>query len=336
MATVLGLAVSFGAGCGGHGVGAASAPDPQRVRVALISDLNSEYGSTLYAPEVATAIELIRERWRPDLVLAAGDLIAGQRPSLGDATVHRMWAAFDSTVAAPLRAAAIPFGFALGNHDASAYPAHERDRAVAVKFWREPERDPGVAFVDRTHFPLYYSFRSGPLFVAVWDAASATTPATPEMLQWLSGQLTGAAAQAASFRIVLGHLPLYAVAEGRDRPGEVLAEADMLRAFLERHGVHTYISGHHHAYYAGRRGNLELLHAGALGTGPRPLLGRTAPSPRTVTILDFDAASGRVSYTTHVLQDGTTSGTVEVSELPPRLEAHNGHVVRRDLPDRSH
>jgi hypothetical protein len=55
--------------------------------------------------------------------------------------------------------------------------------------------------------------------------------------------------------------------------------------------VDTYISGHHHAYYAGRRGTLELLHTGALGEGPRPLLGTVLPSPRTVTILDLDAAS---------------------------------------------
>jgi len=39
---------------------------------------------------------------------------------------------------------------------------------------------------------------------------------------------------------------------------------------LERYHVH--ISGHHHAYFPGHRGQLELLHTGALGSGPRPLL----------------------------------------------------------------
>jgi hypothetical protein len=50
------------------------------------------------------------------------------------------------------------------------------------------------------------------------------------------------------------------VAEGRDRPGEVMNDADALRQLLERYDVHTYISGHHHAYYPGHRGNLQLLH----------------------------------------------------------------------------
>jgi hypothetical protein len=98
----------------------------------------------------------------------------------------------------------------------------------------------------------------------------------------------------APYRIVLGHLPLYPVAEGRNRAGEVLAEPDSLRALLEAYGVHLYISGHHHAYYPGRRGGLDLLASGALGDGPRPLIGDTVPSPRTVTLLDFDAGGAGV------------------------------------------
>jgi hypothetical protein len=132
---------------------------------------------------------------------------------------------------------------------------------------------------------------------------------------------------------VLGHLPLYAVAVDRDRPGEVLADADALRERLERHGVHLYISGHHHAYYPGRRGALELLHTGALGGGPRALLGTAEPSPRTVTILDLDARSGAVSDTTYVIDGSGVSGRVEPGALPPRIDGHNGYVLRRDIRD---
>jgi hypothetical protein len=300
-------------------------------RVVVISDLNSAYGSTTYGPEVSTAVRMIREEWRPDLVLAAGDLIAGQRPSLTDENVRAMWSAFDSVVGAPLRSAGIPFGFSLGNHDASAYPAHQRDRAFAVEHWRAAQRHPGVAFVDSTHFPLYYSFRQGPLFVIAWDATSAIMPQDTTLMRWLQGQLGSDAARRAPFRLVLGHLPLYAVAEGRDRPGEVLESPDSLRALLERHEVHTYISGHHHAYYPGRRGALELLHTGAIGDGPRPLLGAVEPSPRTVTILDFHPSAGTVTYSTFEVSGTVVGDSVPLTSLPLRLEGHNGHVVRRDV-----
>jgi hypothetical protein len=316
---------------GGAGGGNAGGAHEAAFRVAVISDMNSAYGSTAYGPEVAEAVSLIRASWRPRLVLAAGDMIAGQRPSLTDDNVRAMWAAFDSVVAAPLRAAGIPFGFTLGNHDGSAYPAHARDRAFAAEHWRAPGRDPGLTFVDRTHFPVFYSFRQGPLFVISWDAASANTFSEPERLDWLRAQLSSDAARAAAFRIVLGHLPLYAVAEGRDRPGEVLDDPDMLRALLEQYGVHSYISGHHHAYYPGRRGAVELLHTGALGDGPRPLLGSTTPSPRTVALLDFFPATGQVAYTTWAIEAGRAPVPIVTESLPPRLDGHNGHVIRRDL-----
>ncbi|CAN5873609.1 metallophosphoesterase [soil metagenome] len=337
MAALLACACIAAGACGitagGAGDDSAATGRDNGFRVAVISDMNSAYGSTTYRPEVATAVTLIRERWRPDLVLAAGDMIAGQRPSLTDDNVQAMWAAFDAEVAAPLRTARIPFGFALGNHDGSAYPAHARDRAFAIEHWRSTERETGLDFIDRADFPLYYSFRQGPLFVVVWDATSAIMAADTTLLRWLDGQLAGEAARAARFRIVLGHLPLYAVAEGRDRPGEVLDDADALRARLERHDVHMYISGHHHAYYAGRRGGIELLHTGALGEGPRPLLGTQQPSPRTVTILDFDARSADVRITTVVIGDEMNQDTVPLQSLPRRIDGHNGYVLRRDVQD---
>ncbi len=87
---------------------AATSPDPTDpsrgdLRVVVVSDLNGAYGSTAYEPEVHRTVRLIREVWRPDLVLAAGDLVAGQRPALTDGNVRAMWAAFDSSVAGPMR-----------------------------------------------------------------------------------------------------------------------------------------------------------------------------------------------------------------------------------------
>jgi hypothetical protein len=300
-------------------------------RIAVISDLNSSYGSTTYGPEVGRAVSLIRDEWRPHMVLAAGDLIAGQRPSLSDENVLAMWAAFDSVVARPLREAGIPFGFTLGNHDASPYPDHRRDRAFALAHWRRAGPDAGLHYVHDRHFPLYYSFLAGPVFVAVWDAAWEGTASDTVLIQWLQQQLAGESARSAAFRVVLGHLPLFSVAEGRDRPGEVLAATDTLVAILQGLQVDMYISGHHHAYYPARRGRLELFHAGALGDGPRPLLGRDEPSPRTVSLLDFDAAGGTIHITTFALAGGDPVVNVLLGALPDSITGLRGTIHRRDL-----
>ena len=56
--------------------------ESQSIQIAVISDLNSQYGSTDYEPEVDKAIALIVNHWQPDLVLGGGDAIAGPQKSL--------------------------------------------------------------------------------------------------------------------------------------------------------------------------------------------------------------------------------------------------------------
>lgn len=296
----------------------------------VISDLNASYGSTHYPPAVGHALEQITDVWRPDLVLAAGDLIAGQAPQLPDSAVRAMWTAFDSTVAAPLREARIPLVVTLGNHDASAYPAHARDRRLALEYWRARSRGADIPFVDREHYPLRYTLRRGDVFVAVWDATNQESATDRELLRWLRDALSSSEARRARHRVVLGHLPLYAVAEGRDRTGEVLAQGDSLRQRLEAWGATLFISGHHHAYYPGRRGELELLYAGALGDGPRPLIGAGMPARNTVSVLDFFADS--LAITTYGVDPDT--GEMELlplQSLPRAICSSSGWVARRDL-----
>src|SRR5688500_8155320 len=164
--------------------------------VAVISDLNSSYGSTSYDPEVAHAVSLIAEG-RPDLVLIAGDMIAGQRPSLSDDNVRSMWSAFDSVVAAPLRRAGIPFAFTLGNHDASGYPAHARDRRLADEYWSDGRHAPPLQYIDRTRFPRYYTFLMRDVFFTVIDASTGELHADTAQLHWLRTTLVSPAARRA-------------------------------------------------------------------------------------------------------------------------------------------
>ena len=308
--------------------------DPPRgdLRLVVMSDLNGVYGSTDYDPEIDKTMALI-PFWNPDLVLCSGDMVAGQDLTLTPDQINAMWSAFDDHVAAPLRTAGLPYGFTIGNHDASGAlglndsPLFQQERDLAAAYWQAPEHDPGVEFVDRFEFPFYYSFRRDDVFFLSWDGSSSRIPA--DKLAWVEESLASEAAQTAKVRILIGHLPLYAVAVGRDQPGEVMDNADQLRALLEKYDVHTYISGHHHAYYPGHRGDLQLLHMGIIGSGPRPLIDSDLPPWKALTVLDIDFDTPELTrYTTYDIQ---TMALIEYEQLPRFLAGHNGIVLRRDV-----
>ena len=301
------------------------------VRIVVISDLNSQYGSTDYEPEVDKGMALI-PFWAPNLVLCGGDMVAGQDAFLPRAQVEAMWAAFDQHVAAPLRNANLPYGFTLGNHDASRALAsdgtllYQQDRDVATAYWNDPSHDPGVEFVDRAGFPFYYTFQQNDIFFLTWDASSAIVP--PEQLAWAEQALESEVAKAARLRIVVGHLPLYAISIGRDEPGEYLTGAEELRALMERHNVHTYVSGHDHSYYPAHRGRLELLHCGILGSGTRPLLNGNLAPQKTLTVVDISLEAQETIYTTY---DMRTMELVDMQQLPRLIASPTGLVLRRDV-----
>ena len=265
-------------------------PDPERgsTRIIVISDLNSSYGSTEYEPEVSYTLHAITDHWQPDIVLCAGDMIAGQDPDLPDETVKNMWNAFERTVLQPLQEAAIPFAFTLGNHDASAHPGHERDRAFAENFWTAPGQWTGFEYHDKSNFPYYYSFNQDSILFISLFASSAGVVHDTTQVTWLTDKLNSEKARAADLRIVFGHLPLYAIAEGRNHEGEVLDKADSLLSLFERKNVDMYISGHHHAYYPSKRKDVDLLYSGVLGQGPRQLISTDLEPYQNVVIIDID------------------------------------------------
>jgi Icc-related predicted phosphoesterase len=307
-------------------------PPRKDVRLVVISDLNSAYGSTDYDPEVDKAIALV-PFWQPDVVVCSGDMVAGQKQSLTVDQVNAMWQAFDAHVAAPLRQQGIPYGFTLGNHDASSARSQggqfifQQERDLASAYWNTPAHDPGVNFIDRTDFPFFYTFEQNGVFFMAWDGSSSQIPA--DKLAWVEAALSSEAAQSARARMVLSHLPLYGVAQRRDQPGEVLANAPQLQEILERHNVHTLISGHQHAYYPAHRGNLQLLHAGLLGSGPRALIDGSMPPWKALTVIDIDFTDP--ALTTYTTYDITTLARVDDTTLPRFLVSHNGLILRRDV-----
>ena len=298
------------------------------VRILIISDLNSAYGSTTYEPEIAKTINLI-PFWQPDLVICAGDMIAGQNLQLTPTQINAMWSAFDQQIAKPIREGGYPFAFTLGNHDASSAKNAQgeyifnQDRIIAAQYWTESIDNLKLNFIDYEQFPFYYTFQYQDLFFLVWDASSHLIP--PEKLAWVEKSLASTFAQNAKMRIVIGHLPLYGVSRGRDRPGEVLANAEYLQNLLEKYRVQLYISGHHHAYYPAYKDSLQLLNAGVLGQGPKPLISGDFPPTQTVTIIDLNSDSSKL--TTYNMQ---TLELIDNQQLPPWLESHNGKIWRRD------
>ncbi|MEB3321283.1 MAG: metallophosphoesterase [Synechococcaceae cyanobacterium] len=304
----------------------AVAPPRGDVRLALISDLNGPYGSIGYIPEVHRGIALLPSL-RPDLVLCAGDMVAGQKPGLGRARLAAMWAGFERDVLGPVRAAGLPLAVTMGNHDASGALSGGRhvfadDRAEAGRFWGQRRDALSLAFVDAGGFPFHYALLQNDVFLLVWDASTATVPQT--QLLWAERMLASPAARAARRRLVMGHLPLRAVGRGRDNGGDVLARPDALQALMERHDVEAYVSGHHHAWFPGRIGSLDLYHLGAMGSGPRRLLGSSEAPFQTLTVLDLFHAAGRTVATTLDLR---TLTPVDPGRLPRRITDRTGRSV---------
>lgn len=292
---------------------AAHAQEP--FRAVILSDFNGPYGSVTYPAPLGSVMRRVLNEWQPDLLLSAGDVVAGQKASLPDARVREMWRAFDTNVARPLREAGVPYAFAAGNHDASL----ARDRKLAAEYWNAPAHVPQLNFADRTHYPFAFTFTFGGVFFAVADAPGSTL----RHADWLEAQLSSREAREARMRVVIGHLPLYGVSAGKNRPGEVLTGAERLRALFERHRVHTYVSGHHAAYYPGRRGQLNVLATG--GIGGRDYVGHPNTARSTVTVADFDPAAGVIRLSTY---DAVTGALIGPESLPPFLNGLNGRVER--------
>ena len=303
-------------------------PPRKDFRAVVISDLNSQYGSTEYEPEVDKAIALIPQ-WQPDLVLCGGDMVAGQKTSLTNSEIEAMWAAFDRHVAAPLRSYNIPFAFTIGNHDGSGAIKDrtlifERERNLAKAYWQQHQQL-GLKFVDKANFPFYYSFKINDIFFLVWDAS--TQNISQLQLNWVREALNSTEAEQASAKIVVGHLPLYPIVAAKNKPGEYLANQE-LRSLLEQNQVLMYVSGHHHAYYPGKIGNLQLLHAGALGQGSRQLINSNLLPTQTLTILDLELDPIKIAYTTY---DAKTWKLVSHSLLPESISGDYGSIIRQDL-----
>jgi hypothetical protein len=232
-----------------------------------------------------------------------------------------MWRGFETSVLQRLQKAGIPLLPAIGNHDGS--PDFPADRAAVSRFWTPIRSRLGLAFVDASQFPFRYTVLQDGIFWLVWDASSAHVP--EDQLVWAQQQLASTQAQTARARFVVGHLPLVGVGQGKDRPGEVLDRGSELQALMENARVQAYISGHHHVWFSGRRGQLDLIQLGALGSGPRRLLDVDGSPQQTFTLLEMDGVRDAIRETTYAVSSGEP---LAWSILPARLNTRAGELQR--------
>ncbi|MBL1407366.1 metallophosphoesterase family protein [Sphingobacterium faecale] len=294
------------------------------LKILVISDLNDAYGSVTYSTEVHRLMGRIKDI-NPDIILCGGDMVAGQKASLRRSQLDSMWSGFHASVLEPIQQMNIPFGFTMGNHDAS--PNYKNDREAASAFWMTYKDQAKLTFVDDTHFPYYFSYLKNNILFLSWDASSSVIP--DAVKSWMQTQLTSAYAQKARGRIVLGHLPLYALVESKNKPGEVIDDADATLAFFREYRVDMYISGHQHAYFPGSKQQVTLLHSGCLGGGPRPLLGHDVPAYKSYAIIDIPKKGGmsKASILGFVAPDDRK---VPLNTLPREITGFNGTVKRID------
>lgn len=303
-------------------------PKRGKMRIAVISDLNSGLGAADYEWQVDSIMQRIPRIWKPDLVLCGGDMVAGMGVS-DTLQLQKMWEGFDKHIMEPLDKAQIPFGFTVGNHDGPrSYPI---EHEATKNFWDKNIEKTRLNFVDRSHFPHYYSFLKDGMFFVSWEASSSVV--SKENLEWLEEQFNTPEAKNAKLRFVMGHMPLYGVAQGRDSRGNVLEDPRKLQQLLEEYKVHTYISGHQHAYYPAKKGALELLNAGAAGSGPRAWLGINRAPENTITLVDIFDDGREIQYTTYNIKEREANkmDILETTRYPSSMFGVNGHIIRRDI-----
>ena len=294
------------------------------LKILLISDLNASYGSLTYSEDVPAVLNEIG-KIKPDIILCAGDMVAGQKVSLTEQHINGMWQSFKTVVLNPIQSKRIPFGFTLGNHDAS--PNFSKDRAAATQFWNDEKKSTNLTFVDSKNYPFYFSYLKNNVFFISWDASGAKIK--PELYSWLREQTSLKVAKRARMRILLGHLPLYAIVAAKNKPGEVNANPDSALSFFKSNKIDMYISGHQHAYYPATKEGVQLLNSGCIGDGPRPILGHQELAQKAYTIIDIPVKNP-LSFTQKTFKP-ITNEEITIHSLPDSVKGFNGTIYRKDL-----
>lgn len=278
-------------------------PAPDTIRIAVISDVNESYGSTHYSPNVHAAIRDIIRR-QVNLVVSPGDMIAGQKQGLD---YDAMWKAFHFNIADVLFDNGIEFIWSPGNHDASAYEGFEEERLAYARAWEA--RKPSVPLLPGSNYPFYYAVIFRNILVVSLDL---TRPFAIDeaQLDWLESILHDHDDVRA--KLVLGHLPLE---PARTAQFWEVAGSPRLIEIMQKERTTFFISGHHHVFYPGHRGELRTIFAPALGANPRSFT--NGDNPRSGYVLIELPPEGPATVRALVAPD--FNRMIDIKSLPPKL-----------------
>ncbi len=261
-------------------------------RFAIISDMNSSYGSKSYGNDVKRAVEYISsESEKFDFVISTGDMVAGQKSGLD---YNGMWNSFHSHVTRPLHAKNIPVFPSPGNHDAHISRSTERNHYKNSWNGEDPfSKTSKVKFVDGVsqNFPFQYAFTVGSaLFVSIDN--TSTQPWAETTVEWLKSVFE--VTKELKFKFVYGHVPMLPFAFTKETEYFSRGSVSFLRDIedlFETYKVNVFFSGHSHVYYPGRRDAFtEYISVPLLGSGSRYLITRGARegySPKGYLVVEY-------------------------------------------------
>lgn len=320
--TVVALVVGLAApGMGAEAGEGTNDGEADRVwEVAVVADMNGPYGSKEYNRHVHGAVDWIADELQPDLVVSAGDMVAGQMQGLD---YPGMWRAFHEVVTDELAEAGIPLAVTPGNHDASEQPKYWRERIEYARQWND--RRPQLQFVDDRFYPFYYAFELGPALFVSLDGTGVGS-LDDAQIEWIDELLDRHGSGGPV--VLFSHVPQYPVAEGRVH--EVF-EDERLAELKETHDVDMMITGHHHAYFPGWRAGTYFLAAHALGSGTRPLVGEDEPRTRNLAVVRFDDDGIRA---VEARESPEFDRRVDREGLPEKIGEEDTALWRMDLKDR--
>lgn len=290
-------------------------------KIVVISDINGRYGSTDYSPRVTRAIQVIIDM-KPDIVIGAGDMVAGQKQPLLDQTrLDAMWASFNQLVADPLKHAGIRFVISPGNHDGSALPGFELERERFNAQWSN--RQPDLPLLEGSDWPRRYAFWLNDILIISIDGTRPGRLQDAD-LSLLRNSLKRESARSESV-IIVSHLPQWPFSQGRER--DVIADTE-LTALLSHYEVGFFISGHHHVFYPGTDNTgVNHLSVGPLGGNARKFIGQSTREPFSFVVIDFCETGFNLSA--RAAPD--FSQEISLSSLPMKIQGANGFLKRLDL-----
>ncbi len=292
------------------------------LRIAIISDMNGDYGSSLYSIRVHKAVEKIQEL-KPDAVLVTGDMVSGEKKGLD---YKAMWKGFRDTVTIPLMQSNLPLFVAPGNHDAPGWKGFEIERNTYKEEWTDYYKDflsknPSTQLVSMENFPFYYSFVIKNVFFMAIDATTQLELSNQQKI-WLENQSKNS--NQYKHKVVFSHYPMHPIAINREN--DFIADKNnSVFKMLKANGVKLFLSGHQHAYYPAMWEGVRFVSQACLGGGPRKYIGTKKTSDYSFTIVDFNEEIAVDAFTYP-----TFNTPIDRKTLPTGFKTPKGGSITRD------